>query len=224
MAIVDTKWNQFRAAGSSIPPDIFFRVLQSRDEENNIEKEVDVDKSDLIGAHKLLLAGSSEVFRANFFGLLKMTGEVMVVKETTEEAFATLVNFIYCPGGKEAFSLKHTTSLAELCDIIEISERYQVQDLVQIAKDAILAFEITRKNVIASATIAKKYNVFEGIEEMLNNKNLDFLEKTMKSANDVFALMAETDLDNPENEMLVLQSLAKMMQGRVGLVREGRKI
>ena len=59
---------------------------------------------------------------------------------------------------------------------------------------------------------------------MLNNKNLDFLEKTMKSANDVFALMAETDLDNPENEMLVLQSLAKMMQGRVGLVREGRKI
>ena len=142
---------------------------------------VEADKSNLISAHKLLLAGSSEVFRANFFGLMKMAGEFMVVKETTKEAFATLVDFIYWPLGKEAFSLEHITSLEQLCDIIEISERYQVQDLVQIAKETMQAFEITKENVIASATLAKRYKAFDGVEEILNNKNLEFLDKTMKS-------------------------------------------
>ena len=177
--------------------------------------EVEVDKSNLISAHKLLLAGSSEVFRANFFGLMKMAGDFMVVKETTKEAFATLVDFIYWPLGKEAFSLKHITSLEQLCDIIEISERYQVQDLVQIAKETIQAFEITKENVIASATLAKRYGAFDGVEEMFNKKNLEFLEKTMKSANDVFSLMADTDADFPEHEMMVLRRLGKMMKERM---------
>ena len=184
MAIVKTDWGQYRDANSVIPPDIFFSVPRSSDtDEENIDLEV--DKNNLIGAHKLLLAGSSEVFRANFFGLMKMNGEVMVVKETTKEAFATLINFIYWPLGKEIFSLKHITNLEELCDIVEISERYQVPDLVQIAKEAIQTFEITEKNVIFSATVAEKYKVFEGIEEILNNKNMEVLERTMKSAGDV---------------------------------------
>ena len=79
MAIVKTDWGQYRDANSVIPPDIFFSVLRSSDnDEENIDLEV--DKNNLLGAHKLLLAGSSEVFRANFFGLMKMNGEVMVVK------------------------------------------------------------------------------------------------------------------------------------------------
>ena len=81
--------------------------------------------------------------------------------------------------------MKHITNLEELCDIVEISERYQVPDLVQIAKEGIQTFEITEKNVIFSATVAEKYKVFEGIEEILNNKNMEVLERTMKSAGDV---------------------------------------
>ena len=116
----------------------------------------------------------------------------MVVKETTLEAFMTLVNFIYWPPGKAAFSLSHIASLEELCDIIEISERYQILDLVQAAKKAIQGLEITKKNVIISATVANKYKHFDGVQQMLVNKNLNFLDKTMKCVSDVISLMVET--------------------------------
>ena len=187
MALVKIDWEQFRTESSEIPPDIFFRALPKIRRIDNIEMDSDeeCDQATMIGAHKLLLAAVSPVFRANFFGPMKMEGELMVVRETTVEAFATLINFIYWPLGKEIFSLKHITNLEELCDIVEISERYQVPDLVQIAKEAIQTFEITEKNVIFSATVAEKYKVFEGIEEILNNKNMEVLERTMKSAGDV---------------------------------------
>ena len=212
MSIANTDWEQFRAANSKIPPDIFFKVLQ----DSNNEEKLEDDKTDLIGAHKLLLAGTSPVFLANFFGLLKMTGEVMVVKETTLEAFMTLINFIYWPPGKAAFSLNHIASFEELCDIIEISERYQILDLAQIAKKAIQGLEITKKNVISSAILANKYKAFDGVQEMLITKNLDFLDKTMKSANDVISLMLETDSDYPENGLRVFRDLLKMQQERMG--------
>ena len=187
MALVKIDWEQFRIESSEIPPDIFIRALPKIRRIDNIEMDSDeeYDQATMIGAHKLLLAAVSPVFRANFFGPMKMEGELMVVRETTVEAFATLINFIYWPLGKEIFSLKHITNLEELCDIVEISERYQVPDLVQIAKEAIQTFEITEKNVIFSATVAEKYKVFDGIEEILNNKNMEVLERTMKSAGDV---------------------------------------
>ena len=217
MAIVNTDWEQYRATNSNIPPDIFFKVLQGgNNNEENIEMEGEDDKIDLIGAHKLLLAGTSPVFRANFFGLLKMTGEVMVVKETTLEAFTTLINFIYWPPGKAPFSLGHIANLEELCDIIEISERYQILDLVQVAKKAIQGLEITKKNLIISATVADKYKYFDGVQEMLVNKNLNFLDRTMKTASDVISFMDETNNDHPENGLKLLFDLLKMKEERTG--------
>merc|ERR1712105_518276 len=103
-----------------------------------------------------------------------MTGEVMVVKETTKEAFSTLIDFIYWPPGKPPFSLKHITCFEELCNIVEISERYQIMDLKQLAKEAIQNLEVTAKDVITVATAADRYKAFEDIQKMLTNKNLAF--------------------------------------------------
>ena len=118
MALVKIDWEQFRTESSEIPPDIFFKVLHKSIRDANIELETDedFDQATMIGAHKLLLAGASPVFRANFFGPMQMEGELMEVRETTVEALAALINFIYWPPGKEAFSLKHITSFEQLCD------------------------------------------------------------------------------------------------------------
>ena len=78
-SITTTDWEQYRVANSDIPPNIFFRVVEGGDKEENIDPELEDNKTDLIPAHKIFLAGASPVFRANFFGLMKMTGEVMVV-------------------------------------------------------------------------------------------------------------------------------------------------
>ena len=123
-----TDWEHYRDTNSDIPPDIFFRVFEGsrRDENIEMEMEGEGDKTRMIGAHKLLLAGTSPVFRANFFGPMKMTGEVMVVKETTLEAFNTLINFIYWPLGKAIFSLGHLTMqcYAILCNAPQYYTRF----------------------------------------------------------------------------------------------------
>ena len=177
-----------------------------------METEAEDEKSTMIRAHKLLLAGTSPVFKANFFGPMKMTGEVMVVRETTIEAFTTLIDFIYWPPGKAEFSLKDITCFEELCNIVEISERYQIMELKQVAKEALQDLEVTAKNVIIVATIADRYKAFEDIQQMLINKNLAYLERTMKSANDVISFMIETKNDFPENGVEMLIDLFKEKQ------------
>ena len=217
MAIAKTDWEQYRATNSEILPDIFFRVLQDRDENMETEAEDEnCEKTNMIRAHKMLLAGTSPVFKANFFGPMKMTGEVMEVRENTTEAFNTLINFIYWPPGKPAFSLKHITCFEELCNIVEISERYQIMDLKQLAKEAIQNLKVTAKDVIIVATIADRYKAFEDIQEILMSKNVAYLEKTMTSANDVISFLIETRNDFPENGVEMLIDLFKEKQKRNG--------
>ena len=85
MAIINTDWLSFLYPDSEIPPDVFFLVkADGKDEE-----------SKRIGAHRLLLAGTSPVFRRMFFGPMKETGEVVEVKDTTPEAFEAMINHIY---------------------------------------------------------------------------------------------------------------------------------
>ena len=95
MSIAETDWQSKLSPDSDLPPDVFFLVHGVN------ECDVDVKK---IGAHKLLLAGVSPVFQGMFYGPLKETGEV-VVKETTPEAFKTMIKYVYHPIGGEAFNL-----------------------------------------------------------------------------------------------------------------------
>ena len=217
-SITTTDWEQYRVANSDIPPNIFFRVVEGGDKEENIDTELEDNKTDLIPAHKIFLAGASPVFRANFFGLMKMTGEVMVVKETTIEAFMTLINFIYWPRGNDSFSVKHITKIQDLCNIIEISERYQVSELVQIAKERLQTLKITNENLIDAALAAEKFKVFDDIQDLLTNKSVNFLQRTLTSASDVIKLMVSTNEDHPEYGPPLLLGLLKIKEARRGKI------
>ena len=46
-------------------------------------------RPNVVAAHKFLLAGASQVFRRQFLGSLKENSNVVVIKETTFEAFST---------------------------------------------------------------------------------------------------------------------------------------
>jgi len=211
MALAKTDWKQYRGTNSEIPPDIFFQVLRSstRNENIEMEKKEEADKTNMIAGHKLLLAGASPVFRANFFGPLRMVGEVMVVKETTVEAFAALIDFIYWPPGKETFSLKHFASFEQLCEIVEISERYQVHELKKVAMEALEKLPISSKTVISVANVADKFKVFPDVRNLLIDKSLSFLDKNLKSANDVFSFMIEAKTDFAENGLELLYDLLR---------------
>ena len=88
MAIVETAWEKFLESDSEVPPDVFFLV---KGEDEGIGK----DSSRTIGAHKNFLAGVSPVFRRMLFGPLKESKDVIEVKDTTFEAFNTMILYIY---------------------------------------------------------------------------------------------------------------------------------
>ena len=90
---VDTNWKMFLSPDSSLPPDVTFLVKGEGGEEKRV------------AAHRFLLAGTSPVFNRQFFGPMKDTGEVVQVKDTTPEAFMTMMNFIYRAPGEESFNL-----------------------------------------------------------------------------------------------------------------------
>ena len=77
------KWDKFLSPDSKCPPDVFFIC---KGEDGQIVE---------IGAHRLLLAGVSEVFENTFFGPMKNSEEEVEVKDTSPEAFQLLINFIY---------------------------------------------------------------------------------------------------------------------------------
>ena len=97
MAIVETAWEKFLESDSEVPPDVFFLV---KGEDEGIGK----DSSRTIGAHKNFLAGVSPVFRRMLFGPLKESKDVIEVKDTTFEAFNTMIDYIYKPPSSKPFS------------------------------------------------------------------------------------------------------------------------
>ena len=94
MSIAETDWQSKLSPDSDLPPDVSFLVQGENGE----------DQETRIRAHKLLLAGVSPVFQGMFYGPMKETGEV-VVKETTLDAFKTMINYISTPSVR-----RHSTS------------------------------------------------------------------------------------------------------------------
>ena len=149
MAIVEADWHTYLSPGSEIPPDVFFLVKTEAAEKAETSRES-------FGTHKVLLAGNSPVFRRMFFGPMMETGEVIEVKETTPEAFGTMIDYIYKPPGEE-FSLQDIRCPQKLFELLAIADRYEILNLKTLTVDALGSLSISRENLIFSATVAKKY-------------------------------------------------------------------
>ena len=195
MTIVDTDWQEQRSRDSHIPTDVTFVI----DGEANLEK--------VIAAHKLLLAGSSPVFRKLFFGPMKNNSAEVEIKDTTFEAFSTMINFIY--EKPNTFSLINITCPQQLCEILNISERYQVTGLSNMTEKALNNFKITPVNMMFTAATSKNYVVFDEVSKMLYRKCQFFLFDTLKTAQDVYSFMLDTDNNFPEANPKLLHELLR---------------
>ena len=199
MAIVDTNWQNFLLPDSDIEPDVCFLVM---------EGEGGGCKS--IGAHRLLLAGCSPVFRGQFFGPMKDTGTVFEVKNTTAEAFGTMIRYIYRSPGAGTFTLDATSCPQELIELHELAVRYQILGLKMMTTRALETFSITRENIIFTSTVAGKYKntEFEDMCKKLQMKCLKFLyDDTSNSSGGVVALIQKTKESFPEADLNILYEL-----------------
>ena len=194
MAVVDTNWKTFLSADSSLPPDVFFLVKGGGEGDKRI------------GAHKFLLAGTSPVFNREFTGPMKETQEVIPVKNTTPEAFDTMINYIYKLPGGETFNL--ATCAQKLFELFELAERYQIPNLQTIISSALETLDIRRENMIFTATVAKNYKgMFGDLSKKVLLKCLEFLFQTTRGAGDILALIVETKNSFPEANMEIFHEL-----------------
>ena len=163
----------------------------------------------VVSAHKFLLAGASPVFRRQFLGSLKENSDSVVIKETTYEAFTTMINYLYTPPGQN-FSLAHMNCPQGLCEIYNIAERYHLENLKLIVYSVLSALPISSENLLFSASTAKRWFVFPNVSEMLLEKCATFLAEKMKTAEDVFKLMLDTKEGYPDTDPDLLQELLRM--------------
>ena len=142
MSIAEIDWESKLSPDSYLPPDVFFLVQAENGEDS--EKK--------IGAHKLLLAGVSPVFKNMFYGPMKEEGEV-VVKETTPEAFDALIKYIYHPIGGEPYNLKHISCPQELFELLSLSTKKGISTLPAKTFDALGNLSLTWETMIFTAMV-----------------------------------------------------------------------
>ena len=203
-AVAITDWAQFLEESSEIPPDIVFNVMEQGEEAEDEIVNLDDWKTSKVPGHRLLLAGVSPVFRKEFFGPLKTTRDVIDIKETTIEAFTIMMDFIYKHDGLKNISCPQT-----LCQVLNLSERYQVTGLNESVAKALHGLAITPQNLMFTATVAKNYMVFEEVSKMLTNKCGDFLSTQFKTSAQVFDFLQSTYASFPGAEMDILVQLLR---------------
>ena len=222
MAFVRTKWSQFLEPNSELPTDVVFIVEERHQEEHQEghqegvtghQEEPDKKKVKRVPAHMFLLAGASPVFRRQFFGAAKENRAEVVIKDTTIEAFTTMIKFLYVDPHPKQFSLEDIDCPQRLCEMVNISERYQIPDLLEMAKAALENLPVTEENLIFTATTAKNYSVFEEVSKMLTAKCQAFLSLKLKTAEDVFSMIVKTKESFPGADMNVLCDLLKKTTG-----------
>ena len=198
MAVIETNWKTFLSPDSSLPPDVFF-LVKGGDEG---------DKK--IGAHKFLLAGTSSVFNRQFFGPMKDNAqEVIEVKDTTPEAFDTMINYIYKIPGKDTFNLNDVDCPQKLFQLLELAEKYEIPNLKTMTSDSLETLDIRRENLIFTATVARNYKQtrFEDLSNTLLLKCLKFFFQSTNGAGDTLALIMETKNSFPEASLEIFHEL-----------------
>ena len=144
MAVRDANWKSFLSEESEVPPDVFFLV---HEEDGGSAR---------IGAHRLLLAGVSPVFKRMFFGPMKETKEVMELEDTSAKAVRAMIDYIYGPDDYVAIreAVKDTSSLFEL---YALGDMYDILNLKTEIMDSLDELEITMESLVSTATVANNY-------------------------------------------------------------------
>ena len=202
MSLAETDLRGFLSPHSELPPDVVF-LVQGEDEESGGQM---CNKS--IGAHRFVLAAVSPVFRRMFFGPMQEMAEVVEVKDTTPEAFDTMIKYTYNPLSEGTFNLDRISCPQRLFELLSLANRYQVLKLATMASEALESLAITRETMIFTATVARNYKgVFDDLSRKLTMKCLKFLFDTTSGGGDICALITETVDNFPGANLDILREL-----------------
>ena len=196
---MDTNWQALLSPDSDVLPDVFFLVAT----DEHLEAE-----GKYIGAHRTLLSCVSPVFKGMLLGPMKERGEVIKVKETTHEAFNTMISFIYKVPGQDwqEYLGKVINCPQKLFELLTVADRYEILSLKTLTSDALGSLLISNENLIFTATVAKNYNLlFEDVTHKLLLRCLNWIKGG--GVRDTATLISETKKNFPDASLDVLYEL-----------------
>ena len=130
------------------------------------------------------------------------------VKDTSPQAFDTMINYIYKLPGMETFDLDNVGCPQKLFELLELAERYEIPNLKAMTSSALETLDISRENMIFAATVAKNYKqTFGDLSNKVLFKCLEFLFERTNGAGDVLALIMDTKNNFPEANLDIFHEL-----------------
>eukprot|EP00092_Neocalanus_flemingeri_P069048 GFUD01084520.1.p1 GENE.GFUD01084520.1~~GFUD01084520.1.p1 ORF type:complete len:287 (-),score=61.22 GFUD01084520.1:43-903(-) len=170
-----------------LPTDVTFQIVSSGKE---------------VKAHKYVLALTSPVFKKQFFGDAKETKDVIPVKETTEEAFETMIDFTY---GKE-IDWKEMT-IEDLFNVANMAEKYLNETLMKEVQKVFEDVDITVDNAVTVAATAEEFSQFEDISKALVVHCVKFLKSVLTTQDEFVKFAAK--YANTEMSQTALSLISK---------------
>ena len=176
MSFILDNWSKLLDSTSDIPTDVKFKI---------VEKDTDGNEAVFhFQAHKMALALASPVFRREFYGDLKETEDTIIVKDTTIDAFQTLINFVY----RKDLNLE--VGLQELFEVFNLAEKYDTSELRGQVREKIASWPLSRKNVVKDAAIAENYEHFEESGKFLDRCCI-FLKNEIQDLKHIYAFISK---------------------------------
>ena len=182
----------------------FLEEVLGKDWENQLKEEATMSPTSL----KRTVLCSIALQGLDYSRLPKsLASEVVEVEGTTPEAFASMINYIYRLPQEGTFNL--ATCPQMLFDLLNLAEKYEILPLKIITSQALEALDISRQNLIFSATVATKYKNtgFGDLSQKLLLKCLEFLFRMTKGAGDILALINETKKTFPDASLEIFHDL-----------------
>ena len=198
--IYTTDWIKFLGQDSELPPDVTFCVVQSTG-------------TFKVRAHKLILAAVSPVFRKMFYGDQSYTTEGEEIEITDSECFAfqKMINYIY----SKSYSILMYSDIRDSFETLKVGDKYDLTDLVVLSRRAIESFVITSKNVGKVLRVIEAYKTLEGFDAIcrdLNKRCKKFVDDNLKTAQDVFNLLAVGNAEDDSEKSLENELVVKLLK------------
>jgi len=104
-----------------------------------------------VGAHKLVLASKSDVFKAQFYGAMKETKDPIDIHDSSTQAFIVFLDILY---GNEVDigALK----FAQIAEIYFLAKKYLVEGLEKMIVEEVKSIPVTRNNIVEILEVVEK--------------------------------------------------------------------
>jgi len=168
-------------------------------------------------ALKSLLTVKNTVFRAMFSENFKESKEKeVVIKDTTFEAFKTLMWFLYC----DLLVLKNDNDLQLIEDVLKLCDRYDAKRLMTKIKVHLKSMRLTEQNMESMARISSNHRFEELMSKVKAFIGNNFNALIRKDDNELISLNDSTYnqffkvlADNYRKQNTELSQLKRQMDG-----------